>query len=819
MIAINQSIPTKIVSCSKEVEALTVQLLLKQPINLCLIYNPPNSELNYRQKLLEYLSETMQSTEEVILLGDFNAPDINWSNLSGSSDFSSNLCDLIFQHNYVQQVDHPTHIHGNIFDLINTSSESSVSDINSTVEFNQTIKSDHYIISFKLHQSSPTPPTSKDPVYIFDYHKGDYEGLNNFLISIDFSICYQSNNVEFIWSFIKSTLCKAIREFIPLIKQNAAYHPKYFTPPIRHQVNCVRSLKKKYHKSPTNANLTRLNNTEKLLANQINSAKSEYESRLINDFAFNNQPKIYKYIRNIKKSTSIPNTVHFGEASATEDVNKAILFNKFFYSVFSTSNFMSTNDDVTVETSVRQHLVSINISEEDVLEALNSLDPDKSSGIDTIGPRVLKKCAYSLCRPLHHLFSTSLSNHTIPSDWRIHVITPVHKSGDKSLVNNYRPISLLSNTSKVLEQLIYNKVIHHISSFITPQQFGFLKNRSTVQQLLILFDIIINTDYQSDVIYFDFRKAFDSVPHNELLFKLKSLGISGTLWLWFKSYLFNRHQCVKINNKYSYLLPVLSGIPQGSILGPLLFLVYVNDIPDYITNSLLYLFADDTKCLKTISDPADSIKLQDDIDSLNHWSEKWSLLFNHTKVVQISFRSHLPILWKPHFIKYIQQFERVQRRATKYILNDFTSDYKSRLIHIQLLPLTYILDLNDVMFFIKSLKNHHDGFNITNYIKFVTGNTRSALCNKLQQTKSTNNTLKNFYFNRLPRIWNILPIIDINEHPTRIKNKLTKYLWKHFLNNFDPTITCTFSILCPCINCSKVPKPPNFDKLQSTSSN
>ena len=95
-------------------------------------------------------------------------------------------------------------------------------------------------------------------------------------------------------------------------------------------------------------------------------------------------------------------------------------------------------------------------------------------------------------------------------------------------------------------------------------------------------------------------------------------------------------------NKYSYFLPVLSGIPQGSILGPLLFLVYVNDIPDNITNSLLYLFADDTKCLKTISDPADSIKLQDDIDSLNHWNEKWSLLFNHTKVVHVSFRSHLP---------------------------------------------------------------------------------------------------------------------------------------------------------------------------------
>ena len=139
---------------------------------------------------------------------------------------------------------------------------------------------------------------------------------------------------------------------------------------------------------------------------------------------------------------------------------------------------------------------------------------------------------------------------------------------------------------------------------------------------------------------------------------------------------------------------------------------------------------------------------------------------NHTKSkkqLYISLvRSQLlycSILWKPHFIKHIQQLERVQRRATKYILNDFTSDYKSRLIQTQLLPLTYILDLNDVMFFIKSLRNHHDGFIINNYIKFVTGNTRSASSNKLHQTRSTNNINNNFYFNRLPRIWNALPIL------------------------------------------------------------
>ena len=119
-----------------------------------------------------------------------------------------------------------------------------------------------------------------------------------------------------------------------------------------------------------------------------------------------------------------------------------------------------------------------------------------------------------------------------------------------------------------------------------------------MQQLLLMLNTIHSTNDQTDVVYLDFKKAFDSVPHKELLFKLRSLGISGKLWSWFESYLLNRYQCVKINNSLSHLLPVLSGIPQGSILGPLLFLIYVNDIPDIIKFCLLFLFADDTKCIK-----------------------------------------------------------------------------------------------------------------------------------------------------------------------------------------------------------------------------
>ena len=155
-------------------------------------------------------------------------PDINWATLSGSSDLSSKLCDLFFQHNYVQQVDHPTHIHGNVLDLIITSSENTVSGINFTQEFNQAIKSG-YLISFKLQLTSLSPTICKDPVY---YHKGDYEGLNDLLYNTDFSRCYQSSDVEFIWSFITSTIMQCYKGIYSI------YQTKCQLPPqILHSIN------------------------------------------------------------------------------------------------------------------------------------------------------------------------------------------------------------------------------------------------------------------------------------------------------------------------------------------------------------------------------------------------------------------------------------------------------------------------------------------------------------------------------------------------------------------------------------------------------
>ena len=168
LIAIKQTIPSRIISIPDEVEALTVQLMLYEPINLCLIYNPPNCSEVYKQDLLSYLETTMQSLVKTYILGDFNSPDIDWATLSSNCNFSSSLCDLSFQYDFSQVIDSPTHIHGNTLDLIFTNSPDSVTDIVISYDLNPVTKSDHYLISFKFQLSTTQHSITSEPIYIFD---------------------------------------------------------------------------------------------------------------------------------------------------------------------------------------------------------------------------------------------------------------------------------------------------------------------------------------------------------------------------------------------------------------------------------------------------------------------------------------------------------------------------------------------------------------------------------------------------------------------------------------------------------------------------
>lgn len=276
---------------------------------------------------------------------------------------------------------------------------------------------------------------------------------------------------------------------------------------------------------------------------------------------------------------------------------------------------------------------------------LKNLNIYKSPGPDGISPRILKECSQVLSSPLALLFNTSFSLGQLPTMWKNANITPVYKKGNRNLRENYRQISLTCILCKIAEKVVRNRVVDFWSdqNLFNPDQFAYLSGKSTLLQLLACYDDWAkarNCSKPTDVIFLDMSKAFDSVPHERLLLKLNRYGIDGPLLQWFKHFLTNRMQRVVIRGKCSDWTSVKSGVPQGTILGPILFIIYINDISTDLT-STVKIYADDTKIYRTISSPdVDIPALQSDLDRLSIWANKWQMHFNPDKceVMRITHR-------------------------------------------------------------------------------------------------------------------------------------------------------------------------------------
>ena len=229
---------------------------------------------------------------------------------------------------------------------------------------------------------------------VFDFPKPNMPGLCSFLENSDFSHCFLSCDVDHVWSSIKLIIQQAMDLFLPKVKLCSHQFPKWFTPDIRHRLNCLRTLRRKYRTHPTVHNLSKLLLLESNLDGDISSAKSRYETDLILDFANSNCNKIFKYIRGISGHSSIPPSVKLCSAFATSDLDKASLFNKYFYSIFTPSSFdlPPLNSLPTLSST----LSDISISTFDVFKSLVSLDPTKAMGIDCLGPQILKECGHIL---------------------------------------------------------------------------------------------------------------------------------------------------------------------------------------------------------------------------------------------------------------------------------------------------------------------------------------------------------------------------------------------------------------------------------------
>ena len=332
-------------------------------------------------------------------------------------------------------------------------------------------------------------------------------------------------------------------------------------------------------------------------------------------------------------NTGIP-TLNVNGTHIENNRQKAEALNNFFASQTTLPNTDKDLPPFHYKTDAR--LDRLNITPAQVKQILLDLDPSKSVGPDSISNKLLKACADTLCYPLSYIFQKSLDQGIFPDSWKEALITAIFKKLDPSLTSNYRPISLLNCISKVFEKAVFMHVYPYLktNNLFTDKNSGFHKNDGATNRLLAMANSIykgFDNKKDSILVSLDVSKAFDRVWHRGLLFKLKQYGITGNLLLWFKSYLTNRIQRVSVGGSFSTYKQIQAGVPQGSILGPMLFLIYVNDMCDGLT-SQAHQFADDTTLIYTFSDPTEATNvINSDLDKLEQWAEQWLVTFNPIK--------------------------------------------------------------------------------------------------------------------------------------------------------------------------------------------
>ena len=343
----------------------------------------------------------------------------------------------------------------------------------------------------------------------------------------------------------------------------------------------------------------------------------------------------------------------------SEPTRKADIFNDFFI-----SQTILDDKHTTLPSNyppARSSIQSIYITEFHTLKIRNNLDPSKATGPDGIGNKLLKEAALVICGPLTKLFQKSLDMGTYPDKWKLADVTYLHKKGSVYDCNNYRPISLLPCISKVSEKLVFNHIYTYLTGnkLSSPYQSGFRPGDSTVKQLVsICHNISQALDNGDEImsVFLDVKKAFDKVWHKCLIFKLEKIEISGSLIKWLENYLYCRQQCVVIQCQKSAYRHIYAGIPQGSVLGPLLFLIYINDICKQL-KSIVQLYADDTSLFRVVKN-RNIISAVNDINNdllvIQEWSKQWIVQVSIEKSVSMLIsKKNIPTLIAPILLRTI----------------------------------------------------------------------------------------------------------------------------------------------------------------------
>ena len=630
------------------IESQFIELTRPHNIIVGVIYRPPNNNLElFKESLLQLLQNLGSQKKKCFLMGDINSDLLK----AEENRHTNDILNYMLSSSFYPLISRPTRITSTSATLIDNIFINSLED-NFTCGLLLTDISDHLPI-FQITTTITNANTI--PIKETKHRKITSETLallNQKLKCENWEDVYREENPQYAYTTFYKILYNAFDQTVPLMKQKIRHKKSYQTPWITKEILDARKFKnklyKRFIKNPNDAN----ENNYKTCRNKFNNMKriakkSYYKSKF--QESQGNIRQTWKLINEItnknKPSSELPDNFMKDDNIITDPNEIANNFNDYFVNAGpkladkippSNVNFSSY-----LPASNQDSIFLDPITENEVKIEIDQLNVNKSGGYDEMSPTVIKAISNIVVKPLTYIYNQTFLTGVIPNEFKMAIVTPVFKSNDKESFSNYRPISVLPCFSKILEKLMYKRIIKFIDKHNTlnEHQYGFRKKHSTNHAILELVTKItkaIDSNQYTMGVFLDLSKAFDTVNHAVLLYKLEHYGIRGIVLEWFKNYLQFRKQVVKYKITKSDSLTISCGVPQGSVLGPLLFLIYINDISRCSQLLSFILFADDTNLFLSHHDIETLIRIMnEELEKVALWltANKLSLNVNKTHLM------------------------------------------------------------------------------------------------------------------------------------------------------------------------------------------